>query len=180
MFRDRSRLADPDQPTRNDVRSGFRGPFDGPSRVVGSTVSLPGGRGTASADDAIVCEANLLPHGRRMSTPEISLVAAIFEDAVRCVQLSTRGVTHQQSLEAFEWMASERRDWPFAFVNVCDLLGMDAAAVRTRLGVCDQGSRSAHPRTSTICFDSSRRLWHSARFGRPSRTTSRPIDGASR
>jgi hypothetical protein len=92
------------------------------------------------ADDGIVFTANLLPHGTQVWLPEISLVAAIFEDAVRCFQRASRGVTHQQSEEAFEWIASERSDWPFAFVNVCDFLGVDAKAVRTRLRIMDEGS----------------------------------------
>jgi hypothetical protein len=49
-------------------------------------------------------------------------------------------VTHRQSSEASEWIASERREWPFAFVNVCDFLGVDAKAVRERLRIGDQGN----------------------------------------
>lgn len=112
MFRDK-RTTDPDQATRDE-----------------STI----------ADDGIVFTANLPPHGTRVCFPEISLVAAIFEDAVRCIQRASRGVTHRQSSEAFEWIASERRDWPFAFVNVCDFLGVDANAVRKRLRIRDEGS----------------------------------------
>jgi len=112
MFRDQKRTTDPDQATRDD---------------------------STMADEAIVFTANLVPHGTQACLPEISLIAAIFEDAVRCVRRGGRGVTHQQSWEAFEWIASERRDWPFAFVNVCDFLGMDATAVRTRLRVGKRG-----------------------------------------
>jgi len=43
-----------------------------------------------------------------MSQPQISVVAAI---------------------------ASERRDWPFAFIDVCDFLAVTAKLVRTRLRV---------------------------------------------
>jgi hypothetical protein len=32
-------------------------------------------------------------------------------------------VTHRQFLDAVEWIASEREDWPFAFVHVCSFLG---------------------------------------------------------
>jgi len=87
------------------------------------------------ADEGIVFNANVLPHGARWWLPESSLVAAIFEDAVRCVRRAGGGVTHRESSEAFEWMASERRDWPFAFVNVCDFLGVDVKIVRTWLRV---------------------------------------------
>ena len=78
--------------------------------------------------------ASNLPAGARAFLPEISLAAAIFEDALRCMQRARGSVTHLQSEEAFEWMASERCDWPFAFVNVCDFLGIDAEVVRARLG----------------------------------------------
>lgn len=113
MFRDQKLTTDPDQATRDD-----------------STI----------ADDGMVFTATLLPYGTRVCLPEISLVTAIFEDAVRCVQRASRGVTHRRSSEAFEWIASERRDWPFAFVNVCDLLGVDVNAVRRRLRIGDDSS----------------------------------------
>jgi len=86
---------------------------------------------SAVGGEDVAFTSNLLP---RSCLPEISLVAAIFEDAVCCVQRASRGVTYQQSAEAAEWIASERRDWPFAFINVCDFLGIDAMAVRARLG----------------------------------------------
>jgi hypothetical protein len=70
-----------------------------------------------NADEGSVFTANLLAHETRVCLPEISLVAAIFEDAVRSLQRPSRGVTHRQSSEASERIASERRDWPFAFVN---------------------------------------------------------------
>jgi hypothetical protein len=95
---------------------------------------------STTADHGIVFTGNLLAEGTRVCLPEISLVAAIFEDAVRCTQRASSGVTHRQCSEAFEWLASERRDWPFAFVNVCDLLGVDAKAVRKRLRIRDKAS----------------------------------------
>jgi hypothetical protein len=91
-------------------------------------------------DCGIVFTANLFPRGTRVFLPEISLIAAIFEDAVHCVQRASRGITHRQFSEAVEWIASERCDWPFAFVNVCDLLGVDANTVRKRLRIRDEGS----------------------------------------
>jgi hypothetical protein len=116
MFRDRERTTSSDQVPRNDY---------------------------TIADEGIGFTANLLPHRTGVRLPEISLAAAIFEDAVRCVQRTGRGVTHRQSSEASEWIASERHDWLFAFVNVCEFLGMDAKAVRKRLGVGDGGSGDA-------------------------------------
>ena len=89
----------------------------------------------AIADYGIDFSVNLPRRGTRLFLPEISLVVAIFEDAVRCVQRARPGVTSRQWLEAFEWIASERHDWPFAFVNICDFLGLDSSGVRARLGV---------------------------------------------
>jgi hypothetical protein len=86
----------------------------------------------------IAFAAYLVTHGRRVCLPEISLVVAIFEDALHCARRASNGVTHHQSAEALEWIASERRDWPFAFVNVCDFLGVDAKAVRERLRFRDK------------------------------------------
>jgi hypothetical protein len=62
--------------------------------------------------------------------PEVDLVLAIFEDAVRCIQNASRTVTRRQHQEALQWITAERYDWPFSFVNVCKFLGMDASAVR--------------------------------------------------
>ena len=53
-------------------------------------------------DNGIALTANLLPHGPQVCLPELSLVAAIFEDAVRCVHRASRGVTHRQFLDAVE------------------------------------------------------------------------------
>jgi hypothetical protein len=107
MFRDRKPPAETDRTARND-----------------STLSDDGGGVLPSSQ-----------RGARVRLPEVSLVAAIFEDAVRCAQRTGRSVTHRQSEEAHEWIASERRDWPFAFVNVCDFLGVDAERVRMQLRI---------------------------------------------
>jgi hypothetical protein len=54
----------------------------------------------------------------------MSLMAAIFKDALRCTRRVNGSVTHRDSSEAAEWIASERSDRPFAFVNVCEVLGV--------------------------------------------------------
>lgn len=71
------------------------------------------------------------PPGAPLRLPEVDLVVAIFEDAVRCIRNASRTVTRRQQQEALRWIAAERYDWPFSFVNVCKFLGMDASAVRT-------------------------------------------------
>jgi hypothetical protein len=62
---------------------------------------------------------------------ELALVAAILEDALR--SLSRRdpaGPRRREFVEARDWLPNDGRAWPFAFHNVCDLLAVDAAALR--------------------------------------------------
>src|SRR5262249_6973454 len=62
-----------------------------------------------------------------------ALMLAVLEDALRCIE---RGRTRRTfsarrlAVEAEAWVRSDRRDWPFAFLNVCDILGFEADAVR--------------------------------------------------
>ncbi len=68
--------------------------------------------------------------------PALELVAAMLEDALRCVLRNAdarRGPKRRQFVEACNWFLDDRREWPFAFVNVCELLGIDATAVRQTL-----------------------------------------------
>ena len=64
---------------------------------------------------------------------ELALVAAILEDALR--SLSRRdpsGPRRREFREARGWLLDDDRTWPFAFRNVCDLIGLDASALRER------------------------------------------------
>jgi hypothetical protein len=70
------------------------------------------------------------------NTPEMRLVSAIFADAVWCLTGTGNGGggrRRRDVVEAQQWLQNDKRDWLFAFNNVCDLLGLDAAAVRERL-----------------------------------------------
>ena len=71
-------------------------------------------------------------HGRA-HRPELHLVSAIFEDALHSVfqNVTARGGRKRREfLDACDWFWSEAQDWPFAFINVCDLLGIEGGAVR--------------------------------------------------
>ncbi len=68
--------------------------------------------------------------------PELRLVAAMVEDALQSVgrRVGSRSPRQRREfMEAWEWLFSDDQAWPFAFVNVCEVLGIDAAAVRRRL-----------------------------------------------
>jgi hypothetical protein len=68
--------------------------------------------------------------------PEKRLMLAVLEDAVgtfqKYVNVHSR---HARRLftEAEEWFASADADWPFAFVNVCQALGLDSDYIRSGL-----------------------------------------------
>ncbi len=65
--------------------------------------------------------------------PEVSLMAAVLEDAIRCIQKNMnakRGRARREFLDAVRWVFQPERSWPFAFENVCDTLGLSAGRVR--------------------------------------------------
>src|SRR5215468_3085415 len=65
-----------------------------------------------------------------------ALMLAVLEDAVQCIERGRRRRTfHARRLaaEAEAWVRSDRRDWPFSFVNICEVLGFEMDAFRKRL-----------------------------------------------
>jgi hypothetical protein len=83
--------------------------------------------------------------------PEMRLVAAILNDAVERVVCNVGarcGTPRREFLEARDWLWDDTRGWPFAFANVCDLLGLDATAVRERLEMIIPGQRRGREASS--------------------------------
>ncbi len=86
--------------------------------------------------------------------PEMRLVAAMFDDAVECIvgNVAARcGTRRREFVEARDWLWDDTRGWPFAFANVCDLLGLEASAVRKRLDriVPDRGAEARSRNATT-------------------------------
>jgi hypothetical protein len=80
---------------------------------------------------------------------ERKLLFAVLEDAVRCY-LKHRGSGPAYSrdpefLEAAQWISSDEESGPFAFVRVCDALGIDAG--RLRMGIDNHTGRLEEIRT---------------------------------
>jgi len=68
--------------------------------------------------------------------PEAALMRAVLEDALLCLQghfisMGRRG--RRLAQEAEEWFLSEDVHWPFAFVSICEVLGLEPVAVREAL-----------------------------------------------
>ena len=87
-------------------------------------------------EPAFVLPSQLPMRGSQLRSPEMHLVAAILEDAWSCILRNLdarRGRRWHEFLDARDWFFNDRRDWPFAFANVCELLMLDATAVRESL-----------------------------------------------
>jgi hypothetical protein len=68
--------------------------------------------------------------------PEYLLVLAMLQDAVECVQkyrfaMDPNG--RELYTDAHDWIASDDRQWPFSFENVCDILKINPEYLRTGL-----------------------------------------------
>jgi len=67
---------------------------------------------------------------------EVALMRAVLEDALHCVakQFSHPGRRPQRlAREAEAWFFADDEHWPFAFVNLCAVLGLDPGYVRRGL-----------------------------------------------
>jgi hypothetical protein len=65
-----------------------------------------------------------------------ALLYAILEDAVACLQkkrLSTNYRARRVAVEAEEWLFTDDYHWPFSFLNICAVLGLDPAYLRLGL-----------------------------------------------
>ena len=67
---------------------------------------------------------------------EYELIIAVLQDAIECFQ-KHRFARDQRQRQLFEdaraWIASEDRDWPFSFENICMILKIDPGYVREGL-----------------------------------------------
>jgi len=65
------------------------------------------------------------------------LMLAVLEDAMRTYKDGFASTVPAKRVEAFKieaWVVSDDTDWPFAFVNVCNAIGLSADYVRTAMG----------------------------------------------
>ena len=63
------------------------------------------------------------------------MLTAVLEEALHCIRETDRDMSRGSARGAYDWFDSERRESPFSFLNLCDFLGIDAAALRQRLGL---------------------------------------------
>jgi len=66
-------------------------------------------------------------------TPELRLMAAVLEDAIRtfCRCAGSREVRRQRLFrETANWFESSEVSWPFSFENICDALALEPGWIR--------------------------------------------------
>src|ERR1700689_5274165 len=89
---------------------------------------------------------------RRRKLPsegERKLLFAVLEDAIRCYlqhrdgDAAARG--REEFVEAAEWLSSDEGEGPFAYVSVCEALGIDADCLRA--GISNHTGRMPEIRT---------------------------------
>jgi hypothetical protein len=79
----------------------------------------------------------------RAFSPDERLRAAVLVNAL--MDLRRYPPTTREGAEVRAWFASEEAWWPCAFVCICDVFGLDPAAVRARVsarGICTGQTRA--------------------------------------
>jgi hypothetical protein len=94
------------------------------------------------SDDILVPDAALpsqfdeIWHKTRSISPERALALAVMWEAVLDLdkyRFAARRRQQRLYWEAYEWVTSNDRSWPFAFVNLCDAIGLTVEPVRKQL-----------------------------------------------
>ena len=94
------------------------------------------------SDDVLVPEPALpsqfgdIWHRSRAISPARALALAVLWEAVFDLQkfrFAERRRQQRLYWEAYAWVASSDRVWPYSFVNLCELLDMNPTAVRRQL-----------------------------------------------
>jgi hypothetical protein len=101
------------------------------------------GVGILPAQYSSLCRKKLPSEGER------KLLFAVLEDAIRCYLKYRDGAeSYRQDpefLEVAQWISSDEESGPFAFVRVCDALGINADQLR--LGISNHTGRLEEIRT---------------------------------
>lgn len=75
-------------------------------------------------------------HGVRSTTPERALMVSVLWQAADDLQKYRHARQRKRQrlyLEAYRWVESESRIWPYSFMNICDSLGLSPEALREEL-----------------------------------------------
>jgi hypothetical protein len=104
--------------------------------LQGMEVTEPSG-GSSAAVTIVPEQFYNTPANVYQGRPEVALMRAVLEDAVNCVRhgLWAKGRRkHRMAQEAEEWVFTDDLQWPFSFLNICMVLGLDPQYIRQ--GLC--------------------------------------------
>lgn len=76
------------------------------------------------------------PIGVHAARGEVALMRAVLEDALECLQKQSRKTgrrAQRLAREAEEWLLKDDQQWPFSFLNICHVLGIDPGYIRRGL-----------------------------------------------
>jgi hypothetical protein len=127
--------------------------------------------------------------GGKQQEGERCLLLAVLEDAIRCYVANINARTRQQRLtfaEVYNWFYPRHkaeRLAPISFESVCDLLGIEAEALRRRLNSIHMADlpRNCRPvRRLRVTEPHQARRRRIAKFGAPTRSASTHKRGRGR
>jgi hypothetical protein len=75
---------------------------------------------------------------RGRSAPERRLMVAVLQDAIECIERHRCAKDRRRQRlfdEVRQWLLSEQTDWLYSFARICEVLDLDANAVRHQLRV---------------------------------------------
>jgi hypothetical protein len=96
---------------------------------------------TAIADEESLTPESTLPvqfqhiwHGSKTpATPERALATSVLWQALHDLQrfrYARRRKRQRLYMDAYSWVESNDRSWPYSFVNICETLGISANSLR--------------------------------------------------
>lgn len=76
------------------------------------------------------------PHQPSQVRGEVALMQSVLKDAIECFQKqfgTPRFRDYRIAREAEQWFFTDDYQWPFSFVNICSVLGIDPEYIRRGL-----------------------------------------------
>jgi hypothetical protein len=115
-----------------------------------SKVGFEAGQVTSllAASAAVLPEQFYGPPARQAGRGETALMRAVLEEAVDCFQkqfVNSGRRAQRLAREAEEWFIAEDPSWPFSFVNICEVLGIEPGYIRLRLKRCSEEAAEREP-----------------------------------
>ena len=82
---------------------------------------------------------DLWHHSMKLTPERLLAVAVLWQAAMDLKKFRYAPRRRKQRLyrEAYQWVASNDRDWPYSFVNLCDMLSVSAQYLRRELLTAD-------------------------------------------